>query len=120
MALDPAASRQATQTTTKTATTAPPKPCDYFDLTGGTSTGSLIAIMLGRLRMSVDECVTEYKRLSARVFTKVYHRMNWKGNVQGQFDDEALVRGVQELLVSRGLDKDALLKEPAVGSACKT
>ena len=26
-------------------------PCEYFDLIGGTGTGGLIAIMLGRLRM---------------------------------------------------------------------
>lgn len=28
-----------------------PLPCQCFDLIGGTSTGGLIAIMLGRLRM---------------------------------------------------------------------
>jgi patatin-like phospholipase/acyl hydrolase len=28
-----------------------PLPCQYFDLIGGTGTGGLIAIMLGRLGM---------------------------------------------------------------------
>ncbi|KAL2025831.1 hypothetical protein VTO58DRAFT_103014 [Aureobasidium pullulans] len=48
----------------------PPKPCDYFDVIGGTSTGGLIAIMLGRLDMSVDECINAYTELSEKVFQK--------------------------------------------------
>ena len=49
----------------------PPKPCDYFDMIGGTSTGGLIAIMLGRLQMTVDECIAAYTSLSDRVFDQI-------------------------------------------------
>lgn len=45
-----------------------PKPCEVFDLIGGTSTGGLIAIMLGRLRMSVDQAIEEYRVLAKEVF----------------------------------------------------
>ncbi|EXL66129.1 hypothetical protein FOPG_17678 [Fusarium oxysporum f. sp. conglutinans race 2 54008] len=46
-----------------------PRPCDYFDLIGGTSTGGIIAIMLGRLRMTVDECIRAYKKVAQQAFT---------------------------------------------------
>ncbi|KAL8745666.1 MAG: hypothetical protein Q9190_002206 [Brigantiaea leucoxantha] len=45
-------------------------PCHYFDYIAGTSTGGLIAIMLGRLRMTVDSALEHYKDLSARVFER--------------------------------------------------
>src|SRR2546423_13126401 len=48
----------------------PPRPCDYFDIIGGTSTGGLIAVMVGRLGMSVDECISEYLELTPKIFTK--------------------------------------------------
>ncbi|KAG8920533.1 hypothetical protein FRC00_009863 [Tulasnella sp. 408] len=44
------------------------KPCEWFDLIGGTSTGGLIAIMLGRLRMSIPECIDAYRELAKDVF----------------------------------------------------
>ncbi|KAF2180115.1 FabD/lysophospholipase-like protein [Zopfia rhizophila CBS 207.26] len=46
----------------------PAKPCEVFDLLGGTSTGGLIAIMLGRLDMGVGECIAAYNDLAAAVF----------------------------------------------------
>ncbi|KAJ1716700.1 acyl transferase/acyl hydrolase/lysophospholipase [Aspergillus flavus] len=43
----------------------PRKPCEVFDMIAGTSTGGLCAIMLGRLEMTVDECIEAYNRFSA-------------------------------------------------------
>lgn len=47
---------------------ADPRPCDYFDLIAGTGTGGLIAIMLGRLRMSIVDCMRVYVEMTRRVF----------------------------------------------------
>ncbi|KAH7134383.1 hypothetical protein EDB81DRAFT_844943 [Dactylonectria macrodidyma] len=80
----------------------PPKPCDYFDMIGGTSTGGLIAIMLGRLRMTIDECITAYTSLSDK----------------GRFDTAALEQAVKQILVDNGHGEDALLQDPP-NTACK-
>ncbi|OQU97004.1 NACHT domain-containing protein [Cladophialophora immunda] len=96
----------------------PPKPCDYFDLIGGTSTGGLIAIMLGRLRMDVDQCIEAYKILSPAIFTKLHHRVNVHGRIQGRFDHGALERGIKEILIKHGFAKDELFKEKS--PVCRT
>jgi patatin-like phospholipase/acyl hydrolase len=96
----------------------PPKPCDYFDMIGGTSTGGLIAIMLGRLRMTVDECISAYTSLSDRVFEKKRHRMNLKGGIQGRFDAAELESAVKKIVTDRGLEPDALLRD-APDAPCK-
>ncbi|KAI1129981.1 phospholipase [Nemania abortiva] len=97
----------------------PPKPCDYFDMIGGTSTGGLIAIMLGRLEMTVDECIEAYKTMSRKIFTKIHHRLTMRGKVQGRFDHTAIEQAVQELLQNRGLKKDELLRKSGA-NFCKT
>lgn len=98
----------------------PPKPCDYFDMICGTSTGGLIALMLGRMGLSVDEAIAAYDELSPRIFSKVHHRLTLKGKVQGRFNHEALEAGVKTLLINKGFDADALLKDSLEQGACKT
>src|SRR6267378_1633413 len=46
------------------------QPGKYFDLIGGTSTGGLIAIMFGRLGMTVDDAIAKYSALAPKVFGK--------------------------------------------------
>ena len=97
-----------------------PKPCEYFDMIGGTSTGGLIAIMLGRLEMTLDECIDAYKQLCPKVFAKTPSLRSLGrllGRVNGRFDHVALEEGVKCILMSRdggaqgrGLDESTLLK----------
>ncbi|KAK5202855.1 hypothetical protein LTR47_011349 [Exophiala xenobiotica] len=47
-----------------------PRPCDVFDLIAGTSTGGLIAVMLGRLHMTIDDCIVAYEEVGKRIFGK--------------------------------------------------
>lgn len=74
--------------------------------------------MLGRLRMSVADCITAYLSLSDRVFRKTRHRVTVKGQVQGRFDAEELVRAVREVIAKQSLQEDALLKDESA-TACK-
>jgi patatin-like phospholipase/acyl hydrolase len=97
----------------------PPRPCDHFDMIGGTSTGGLIALMLGRLGLTVDECIQEYADLARKVFTKLHHRINVKGKVQGRFNHVAIEDGVRGLLQRMGLEENALLFDPT-DPPCKT
>jgi predicted acylesterase/phospholipase RssA len=97
----------------------PPKPCEYFDMIGGTSTGGLIALMLGRLGMPVDEAIEAYLDLSPKIFTKVHHRVTLKGQLQGRFDHTALETGVRELMDEKGFPAEDLLRNSS-DEGCKT
>jgi len=79
---------------------------------------SLIAVMLGRLRMTVGEAITAYLSLSNRVFQKKASRVTIKGKIQGRFDAEELAQAVREVVKQQGLLEDALLKD-APEAGCK-
>jgi hypothetical protein len=78
----------------------------------------LIAVMLGRLKMNIDDCIDTYLSLSDRIFQKKRHRVTIKGNIQGRFDSEELAQAVKDVLTAQKLKEDALLKDVSDG-ACK-
>ncbi|KAI9789028.1 MAG: hypothetical protein M1816_006383 [Peltula sp. TS41687] len=93
------------------------EPWQEFDMIGGTSTGGLLAIMLGRLRMSLDDCEKAYLNLSREIFTPVRRKVNVPGKVydflqaNGKFDSEPLERSIKTILSGKGMSEDELLKE---------
>ncbi len=92
-----------------------PRPCDVFDLAGGTSMGgyvfddcsrlgmsditvaSLIVIMLFRLQMSVDEAIKAFASLAKGVFSerRFFHQ---EENSRAMQLEEAVIRIVQNSL----------------------
>ena len=127
------------------------EPWQMFDLIGGTSTGGqvtpqimypyqtnlyhrIIAIMLGRLRMTMSECRAAYENLSEKAFTPVHSKAHivaagrafWKGSAT--FDVTKLESAIRQVLAENQQNIQnhplkALLKEdePSAGEAraCK-
>ncbi|KAJ5663838.1 hypothetical protein N7507_004569 [Penicillium longicatenatum] len=91
----------------------PPAPCEYFELIGGTSTGGLIAIMLGRMRMTIRECEAAYRKL-LHVFTQVRSNSD-----TFQFDHRAFEYAIKTMLADHGMDSECLLEDTSA-TACKT
>ncbi|SPO01656.1 uncharacterized protein DNG_04329 [Cephalotrichum gorgonifer] len=81
------------------------KPCDYFDLIGGSGTGGILAIMLGRLRMSIPECIEAYRSLSDRTFRP---RKQWtlpsivSDLFPSRFDSDALIQAAEDVVRRAG------------------
>ncbi|KAJ7798552.1 hypothetical protein B0H14DRAFT_32821 [Mycena olivaceomarginata] len=93
-----------------------PRPCDYFDLIGGASTGGLIALMLGRLRMSVEDATKAYGQLSKEVFSDVkFHGSD------GRFKASKLEKAIKQIVETYSASRnpeDSL--EDIRDNACKT
>ncbi|KAK5309079.1 hypothetical protein LTR93_012270, partial [Exophiala xenobiotica] len=66
--------------------------------------------MLGRLEMTIDECIDAYLSLSDQIFQKKAHRVTVQGKIQGRFDSQKLEEAIKEVVRNRKLSEDALLK----------
>ena len=69
-------------------------PCHYFDFIYGTSTGGLIATMLGRLRMSVPQCLEIYREVGQTLFGK----QRSKVPLTTKYHDKPLKHAVRDIV----------------------
>jgi hypothetical protein len=80
--------------------------------------------MLGRLRVSVADCITAYLSLYDSVLCRTrpssffWYRMMVKGKVQGRSNEEELAQAVKKVVSQERLQEDALLKDTAK-AGCK-
>ncbi|KAK2038272.1 FabD/lysophospholipase-like protein [Colletotrichum somersetense] len=89
------------------------KPCEVFDMIGGTSTGGLIAIMLGRLEMDVDECIAAYTELIKEIFSEKLHkfRVGMSFKIRPRFDSKKLCNAIEAVLKKKGMPVTTLLND---------
>ncbi|KAL4989582.1 acyl transferase/acyl hydrolase/lysophospholipase [Aspergillus falconensis] len=96
----------------------PPKPCDFFDIIGGTGSGGLLALMLGRLKMDIDQCIIGYTRLCKHVFGRK-KRLSLTGmspisisKRKAKHDGKKLATALKSILRELGHeDRDILLQD---------
>ncbi|CAG8919613.1 unnamed protein product [Penicillium salamii] len=102
-----------TQLNSKRSGQPPVKPCDVFDLIGGTSTGGLIAIMLGRLEMNVDECLMAYTELMESIFSQKINNVpvDWSGNIISQYDSKRLKSAIEMVITRAGFSPTDLMND---------
>lgn len=93
-------------------------PHHVFQLVAGTSTGGLIALMLGKMAMTVDECITKYEKLSKVIFGRKHIRSRMThGLAPARYSGKRLRNCVRTLLRDRELDEDMSMKHEADGVA---
>ncbi|KAK4944682.1 hypothetical protein LTR10_015852 [Elasticomyces elasticus] len=93
-------------------------PCHYFDYIGGSSTGGLIAMMLGRLRMTVPDCLAEYKNLGGEVFGKprTFTQLNIPFIKRSKYSSKTLRAVFEDVARRRGEKTESDLGRPTFAS----
>lgn len=88
------------------------RPCDYFDLIGGTSTGGIIAILLSRLRLDCKKCINIYTKLAEQIFKNDRSMKVFGASIPtgaSRFSGIVLENAIKQALVDLGYDQDELM-----------
>ncbi|KAF8427178.1 acyl transferase/acyl hydrolase/lysophospholipase [Boletus edulis BED1] len=92
--------------------TLPPKPCQIFDLICGTSSGGLIAILLGRFGLSCKEAIEVYREVGATMFGgETDSGEIWRQIMEGgQLSAAMFEKKLEDLIAKYTGSKDALFR----------
>lgn len=87
-----------------------PLPCQVFDLICGTSTGGLIAVLLGRLGLDCITAMKVYRELGASLFGKLDEKM-WENIVNREGIAPVVFEEKLAVIVEKYTgEKDTLMK----------
>lgn len=88
-------------------------PCQVFDLVCGTSTGGLVALLLGRFGLDCSTAIKAYKNLVISVVGDA-DRNSWDKLLKSSdFDSKAYELALEKLAVEYGGDVNPLMMLPA-------
>ena len=81
---------------------------ELFDIVVGTSTGGLIALMLVKLGMTVDECIEQYKTLSEQIFGR---KRSWTERISSRDYSKYSGDALRQFVVNLMQNQDRRFKE---------
>ncbi|RPA81001.1 FabD/lysophospholipase-like protein [Ascobolus immersus RN42] len=92
-----------------------PKVCDYFDMITGSTSGGLIAIMLGTLEMEIEDCITAFDSFSEECFK--YDRLDTDN--ADLYTQDTVHRAANQLLRFAGVSVHSSFIQPTDASSEK-
>ncbi|KAI9772618.1 MAG: hypothetical protein M1839_002431 [Geoglossum umbratile] len=96
----------------------PLKPCDVFDVIGGVGSGGWLALLLGRFRLTISECLYEYFNIvDAMTRKKTASGPSSSPLHRHLYDIDALIRYVEYLTEEYGVGE--MLLDDSNETRCK-
>jgi hypothetical protein len=96
------------------------RPCEFFDMIAGTSTGGLIAIMLGRLKMTIPECIDVYTNLASQIFSANSVQKAWNfANTGAYYTKDNFEKTLKSLIAQKTGNENAPMLDPDANNPCK-
>ncbi|KAH8823052.1 acyl transferase/acyl hydrolase/lysophospholipase [Flagelloscypha sp. PMI_526] len=99
-----------------------PKPCERFDLIGGSGTGGLLAVLIGPLKLSVPVVYEIYLKIVRAAFSRVngWPRPPPAADEEPRVNDPPhLVPLLKDIVRDALQDEDALMIDSSRGDQCK-